>query len=32
MDLAGIAMLTSLVSLLTQKSEEKHMAMTGEMT
>jgi ATP-dependent Lon protease len=31
MDLAGIAMLTSLVSLLTQKSEE-NMAMTGEIT
>jgi ATP-dependent Lon protease len=30
MDLAGIAMLTSLVSLLTQKSEEKHSS--GEIT
>ena len=29
---AGIAMLTSLVSLLTQKKVKKHMAMTGEIT
>lgn len=29
---AGIAMLTSLVSLLTQKKVKKHLAMTGEIT